>query len=187
MCFLSHVRHCNCICLYTLCCVCNWPCSCWLGTQIIKNWIELLLSKTGPKAGLAKRQHLCQCHNLNALYKQYYAISSAPQKCTSNWRSTIGRGIYSSTHRLFVTLVTFLIRICKIPGSNPAIDQISHFSRDYTPGKCWNSAFFRTWTQNRPNIIIGTLAYFVQHYIISTVGTAPKKSYWHTNIFKQWV
>jgi hypothetical protein len=40
MCFLSHVRHYNCICLYTLCCVCNWPCSCWLGTQIIKNWIE---------------------------------------------------------------------------------------------------------------------------------------------------
>jgi hypothetical protein len=25
----------------TLCCVCNWRCSCWLGTLIIKNWIEI--------------------------------------------------------------------------------------------------------------------------------------------------
>jgi hypothetical protein len=25
----------------TLCCVCNWPCSCWLGTYVIKYWIEL--------------------------------------------------------------------------------------------------------------------------------------------------
>jgi hypothetical protein len=25
----------------TLCCVCNWPCSCWIGPLIIQNWIEL--------------------------------------------------------------------------------------------------------------------------------------------------
>jgi hypothetical protein len=31
------------LCISAQGCVCNWPCSCWLGTQIIKNWAELLL------------------------------------------------------------------------------------------------------------------------------------------------
>jgi hypothetical protein len=27
----------------TLCCVCNWRCSCWLGTLIINNWIIIII------------------------------------------------------------------------------------------------------------------------------------------------
>jgi hypothetical protein len=64
VCFLSHVRYCNCICLYTLCCVCNWPCSCWLGAQIIKNWIQLF---NGAPAHVGSRPPLMRFRNLTLI------------------------------------------------------------------------------------------------------------------------
>jgi hypothetical protein len=106
-----------------------------LGTVIIP-------SETAPNVGLAKRQHFCQCHVLTALYKQHWAIPPALQIC--NCRSTIrtlDRLISSSTKRLVVTLVKFLIRVWKIPGSNPDI-LLSSKLYSVTPGKCRNTASF---------------------------------------------
>jgi hypothetical protein len=38
---LFNFRPDHCPLLFVWCCLCNWPCGCWLGTLINYNWIEL--------------------------------------------------------------------------------------------------------------------------------------------------